>query len=216
MLILLLSSGGLFALVGYRFLSRLEAARSGAVASGSASTRDATYQKLPADSQADWLTGFTLTERSGKEVRWQDFERKVRVVSFFFSSCPGTCLQQNQKTREILQSYSGKDVTFLSITCDPDTDTPERLSEYAMKLEAPASQWLFLTGRLVYIRRVASEVFQVALDERTHSERLLVCDKWGNVRGGFHWNKLDEVTQLRVLVGKLLEETQPPATEASE
>ena len=44
-------------------------------------------------------------------------------------------------------------------------------------------QWLFLTGRLIYIRRVASELFGVALDKQTHTERLIVCDKWGKVRG---------------------------------
>jgi cytochrome oxidase Cu insertion factor (SCO1/SenC/PrrC family) len=101
---------------------------------------------------------------------------------------------------------------FLSITCDPDIDTPERLSEYANRLEADPQQWLFLTGRLIYIRRVAGELFSVALDKQTHTERLIVCDKWGNTRGSFLWNKLDEVTQLKLLVDKLLTETEPPAT----
>ena len=60
-------------------------------------------------------------------------------------------------------------------------------------------QWLFLTGELIYIRRVAGELFGVPLDKQTHTERLIVSDKWGNIRGTFHWNKLDEMTELKLL-----------------
>ena len=124
------------------------------------------------------------------------------------------CLQQSQRVGELQTAFAGKDVVFLSITCDPDTDDPERLREYADRLGADREQWLFLTGRLIYIRRVAAELFSVALDKQTHSEKLLVHDKWGNPRGQFHWNKLDEVTQLKLLVGKLLAETVPPPENA--
>jgi cytochrome oxidase Cu insertion factor (SCO1/SenC/PrrC family) len=210
-----LVSGVISAAVGYRVLRRHGDSQASAIGQGSESTVDPEYQKLPADSQADWMDGFTLTERSGREVKWSDLEGKVRVVSFFFSSCPANCLRQNQKIGEIQRAYVGKDLVCVSITCDPDTDSPERLREYAAKLEAPANQWLFLTGRLIYIRRVASELFKVALDKQTHTERLIVCDKWGNIRGSFLWNKLDEVAELRLLVDKLLSETEPPAAESS-
>jgi cytochrome oxidase Cu insertion factor (SCO1/SenC/PrrC family) len=209
-----LVSGVIFAAVGYRVLCRHGDSQASAIGHGSESTVDQAYQKLPADSQAEWMDGFTLTERSGREVKWSDLEGKVRVVSFFFSSCPANCLRQNQKIGEIQRAYVGKDLVCVSITCDPDTDSPERLREYAAKLEAPGDQWLFLTGRLIYIRRVASELFKVALDKQTHTERLIVCDKWGNIRGSFLWNKLDEVAELRLLVDKLLSEREPPAGEA--
>jgi cytochrome oxidase Cu insertion factor (SCO1/SenC/PrrC family) len=156
------------------------------------------------------MTSFTLTERSGREIQWKDLDGKVRVVSFFFSSCPANCLQQNQKVGDIQRTYAGKEVVCVSITCDPDIDSPERLREYANKLNAAPDQWLFLTGRLIYIRRVASELFKVALDKQTHTERLIVCDKWGNIRGTFLWNKLDEMAQLRLLIDKLRAETEPP------
>ena len=197
-------SGGLFAAMGYRVVANLHDARAGAFGHGSQAVPDPEYQKLPPDAGADWMDGFTLTERSGNPVQWNDLNGKVRITSFFFSSCPANCLQQNLKVREIVQAYAGKDVACLSITCDPDIDSPERLREYATKLNAPPDQWLFLTGRLIYIRRLANELFGVALDKQTHTERLIVCDKWGKVRGAFLWNKLDEMAQLRLLVDKLL------------
>lgn len=201
----LLVSGGLLLAVAWRMSHRELGTRAGSLA-----VVDLSYQRIPADGQSEWMTGFTLTERSGRVVRWEDLTGQVRVVNFFFSSCPATCLQENQKVREVQRAYAGRDVKFLSITCDPDVDSPARLREYAEKLEAPADQWLFLTGPLIYIRRVAGELFGVALDKQTHTERLIVCDKWGNIRGSFHWNRLDEMAQLRLLVDKLLVETEPP------
>ena len=206
-----LASGAIFAAAGYCVLSSMRDSRSVAVGQGSEAVVDAEYQKLPADSEAEWMDGFTLTERSGHEVHWSDLMGKVRIVGFFFSSCPANCLRQNQQVGEIQRAYADKNVVCVSITCDPDTDTPERLRDYAAKLQAPSDQWLFLTGRLIYIRRVASELFKVALDKQTHTERLIVCDKWGNIRGTFLWNRLDEMAELRLLVDKLLTEIQPPA-----
>ena len=207
---LFLISGAALAVFGYR------AVATHGTPSGSVSEVDREYQKLPADSKSDWMTGFTLTERNGKEVKWDGLVGKVRVVGFFFSSCPANCLQENYKIREIQQAYAGKDMVCVSITCDPDIDTPERLREYADRLGAPPQQWLFLTGKLIYIRRVAGELFSVALDKQTHTERLIVCDKWGKIRGTFHWNKLDEITELKLLVDKLLAETEPPADKGGE
>lgn len=196
--------------LGSRYLERFRQSDAISGNSGSVSVVDREYQRVPADVQAPWMTDFTLIERSGKPVRWSDLQGKVAVTSFFFSSCPATCLQQNQKVGEIQRSFAKENVVFLSITCDPDIDSPERLREYAAKLDADPKQWLFLTGDLTYIRRVAGELFSVALDKQTHSERLIVTDKWGNVRGNFLWNKLDQVTQLKVLVKELLAETEEP------
>lgn len=201
-----LASGTLLAVMAYRV-----AANSQAKSLPHVTTLDAEYQKVPSDGASDWMDTFTLTERSEKTVHWTDLEGQVRIVSFFFSSCPASCLQQNTKLRDLDRAYAGKNIKLLSITCDPDIDSPERLREYATKLEASPDQWLFLTGRLVYIRRVAGELFQVALDKQTHSEKFIVCDKWGHIRGRFTWNKVDEMAELRLLVDKLLTETEPPA-----
>lgn len=210
------ASGALFAVMAYRLIANSsQGERHSAMRPGAATAIDAEYQQLPADSQGDWLEGFTLVERSGRTVKWDDLQGKVRIVSFFFSSCPASCLQQNLKTRDLARAYAGKDVAFVSITCDPDTDSPERLREYATKLEAPADNWWFLTGRLVYIRRVAAELFNVALDKQTHSERFIVCDQTGKIRETFLWNKLDEMAQLRIVVDKLLAEPASPEVAAA-
>ena len=132
------------------------------------------------------------------------------MVSFFFSSCPANCFQQNLKVREIQRAYTGKDVVCVSITCDPDIDSPDGSASMPSSSKPRPTNGCFLPAGLIYIRRVASELFGVALDKQTHTERLIVCDKWGKIRGTFLWNKLDEMAELRLLVDKLL--TEPSAS----
>lgn len=177
---------------------------------GSEAEVDLSYLQQPADASQEWLKEFTLTEQSGKPLRSKDLAGQVYVTNFFFSSCPGTCLQQNQKIQEIQKEYGPKGVTFLSITCDPEIDTPERLREYAAKLNADTQDWRFLTGEMLYTRRIAAEIYLIALDKQTHSERFFVTDKWGNIRDNFEWNQLDQITQMRLLLDKLLAEKEPP------
>jgi cytochrome oxidase Cu insertion factor (SCO1/SenC/PrrC family) len=135
----------------------------------------------------------------------------VYVTSFFFSSCPASCLRQNEKTRELQREFGKQGVQFVSITCDPEIDSPSRLREYAAKLQADPKEWWMLTGDLTYIRRIASEIFQIALDKQTHSEKFFVTDKWGNIRGNYHWNQLAEMTELKTELKELLAEQEPPA-----
>jgi cytochrome oxidase Cu insertion factor (SCO1/SenC/PrrC family) len=172
---------------------------------------DLSYLNKPADATQEFLEHFTLTDQAGKTVASKQLAGEVFVTNFFFSSCPGTCLQQNQKIREIARECGPKGVRFLSITCDPEIDSPERLREYSAKLEADTKHWSFLTGELGYIRRVAGEIYRIPLDKQTHSERFFVTDKWGNIRDNFAWNKLDQITQMKSLLDKLLAETEEPA-----
>jgi cytochrome oxidase Cu insertion factor (SCO1/SenC/PrrC family) len=182
-----------------------------AIGVGSQSEPDLSYLNKPADASQPFLSTFTLTDQSGKAVASKGLAGEVHVTNFFFSSCPGTCLQQNQKIREIAREFGPKGVRFLSITCDPEIDSPERLREYAAKLEVDTRHWLFLTGDLTYIRRVAGEIYRIPLDKQTHSERFFVTDKWGNIRENFAWNKLDEITRMKSLLVKLQAETDEPA-----
>ena len=161
-----------------------------------------------------WLNEFTLTERNGKEFKSADLDGQVWAASFFFADCPGECHQQNQAIAQIAKDFGPQGVTFVSITCDPERDTPQRLREYAHTYTKSADDWLFLTGDLTYIRRVGAEMFSVPVDKGTHGSRLILMDKWGNPRGYYSTNgrkSPEEFAQIRPMLKKLLAETEPPA-----
>lgn len=159
---------------------------------------------------ADWLTDYRLTDQMGKPFDSHSLDKQVHVVSFFFSACPSACFKQNTKLSEICKEFIPRDVSFISITCDPDTDTPSVLNQYAKRLNAPEKGWYFLTGKMEYLQRVASEVYSVPLDKGTHVESFLVIDKWGVRRGKFAWNEADQIAEMRKLLPQLLAETSPP------
>jgi len=172
-----------------------------------ASERDESFQVDP-----DWLTEYELTERSGRRFHSSELAGKVHVVNFFFTACPTACPLQTQQVQELDREFGERGVHFLSISCDPERDTPATLKAYADRYQADPERWLFLTGDFDYTRRVAAEIYWTPLPQRmAHREELVAVDKWGKVRGSFKWNDPAEVTELRELLNQLLAETEPPA-----
>ncbi len=147
---------------------------------------------------------FTLIERSGEPFEASSLRGKVWVASFFFANCPGICLKLNQSIAE-LQKELDPQVHFVSITVDPDKDTPESLREYAKRVGA-TDRWLFLTGSMRDIKDIANDSFQVAAGPASHSERLMVVDRQGRVRGSYMVSESAQVSLLKRKVAELLKE----------
>ena len=163
----------------------------------------------------EWVTSFELQERNGKTVGSEDLKGQVWVANFFYSTCPGSCRQQTMLVSSLEKDFRDKGVRFVSITCDPKQDTPTALREYAHDFNAP-KDWWFLTGDLLYIRRIGAEFFTLAVSEKGHQDRLAVVDKWGNVRGRFNWHDEQQMEKLKELVDELVVETEPPVDESDD
>lgn len=169
---------------------------------GSISTPD---DELPENTER--LTEFTLIERSGKEFHSRELMGDVWVGSFFFTSCPQTCLRKNLKIQELDRRFGPLGVRQVSITCDPERDTPYVLSEYANRLNADPYRWLFLTGKMDYIKRVGRDFFHQTVDPAVHMEYLAVFDRQGTMRGQFNWSKPGKLAELEKMLTELLAET---------
>jgi cytochrome oxidase Cu insertion factor (SCO1/SenC/PrrC family) len=157
------------------------------------------------------LTGFLLTERSGRRVSSQSLLGKVWLGSFFFSKCPSICKQQNLEIGRVAEKLRELDLTFVSITSDPQYDTPLVLREYAQQFNADPQRWLFLTGEQLHIERIGAEMFGVGVAKEQHSTKLMLVDRWGNVRGRYRWQDEDEMKEFRIKVDKVLHEKSPPS-----
>ncbi|HBE67882.1 MAG TPA: SCO family protein [Planctomycetaceae bacterium] len=130
---------------------------------------------------------FELIERSGKKVSSQDLRGMPYIVGFFYTTCPSICVKQNEKVQQLQTIFSGRDIRLLGISCDPEIDTPTKLTEYAKRFDADKDQWLFLTGEMDYIRRVGSEMFGLAVERRFHAEKFLLVDGEGDIVGNYAW-----------------------------
>jgi len=151
---------------------------------------------------------FELTERSGQTFHSSALQGKVWVASFFFSGCPGPCLKMNNIVAELQKDPQFAAATFVSITVDPDNDTPEKLRQYADHFQADATRWLFLTGDVADIQELAVERFKVPFATAMHSERLMLVDGQGRVRGAYAATVPAEVKLLKRKLARLLEETE--------
>jgi len=101
---------------------------------------------------------FTLTKQDGKRLAVKDLRGKVLAITFIFASCADTCPLLTAKMAEIqnrLGSNFGGKVYFVSITVDPERDSPEVLKRYAEAHKANSAGWAFLTGTKAEIRDVA-------------------------------------------------------------
>jgi cytochrome oxidase Cu insertion factor (SCO1/SenC/PrrC family) len=158
---------------------------------------------------------FTLTERSGKPFDSASLRGKVWLASVFFANCPGPCFRENQALADILRRIPDPDFMVVSVTCDPENDTPESLRRYADRFEADPARWKFLTGDMKTIKTIANETFLLPAEVGVHSERGVAFDREGRLRGSYHLLQPDRVKLLETLIRDLLAEPAADPAEAA-
>lgn len=98
-----------------------------------------------------YFTDVELLNQDGEKVRFYTdvLKGKTVIVNAFFTTCTSVCPPMNrnmEKIQEVLGDRVGRDVFLVSITVDPEVDTPARLKDYAKKFHAKPG-WIFLTGK---------------------------------------------------------------------
>ncbi|MBI2361368.1 MAG: SCO family protein [Deltaproteobacteria bacterium] len=97
------------------------------------------------------IKDFSLTDHEGRAFEFGALKGKLVVVGFIYTSCPDVCPLITSSMRAAQRSLNGKErksVYFLSITTDPEIDSPEVLKSYGRRYEVDFSNWSFLTGDL--------------------------------------------------------------------
>src|SRR5688572_27549043 len=112
---------------------------------------DHSHMTKTSSAAANYFTDVELTNQDGKKVRFYSdvLKGKTVVVNAFFTSCTSVCPPMNRNMEKIQEAFGdrvGRDVFLVSITVDPEVDTPTRLKEYAQRYHA-GSGWVFLTGK---------------------------------------------------------------------
>jgi protein SCO1/2 len=155
------------------------------------------------------LEEFELTERSGELFRSADMNGKVWVTTFFFASCPGQCPRLNANIKHLHDLPELKDVTWVSITVDPDNDTLPVLRDYADRYQADPKRWLFCRGEFDYIKQVGEQIMKLEVSWRGHKDYAIVIDRTGKVRGMFDATSISQSEKLRQMLVKCLAEKAP-------
>lgn len=153
---------------------------------------------------------FKLIDQTGREVHLHDFHGKVVAIQFVYTRCPlaDVCprLAANFAT---LQRRFGEQVVLLSISVDPEHDTPSVLTRYAREWGARAG-WRFLTGPLPAIAAVASHAGLLFWPDEGaigHTSSTVIVTRTGRVGANLEGSSY-RVDQLISLVRRFLEEAQ--------
>jgi protein SCO1/2 len=162
----------------------------------------AAHHKSPAEPTAaqQWFTDVELLDQDGRKVRFYSdvLKGKTVVVNAFFTTCTSVCPPMNHnmaKIQEALGDRVGRDVFFVSISVDPETDTPTRLKEYARRYNARAG-WTFLTGRKENVDWALYKLGQYVEQKDGHKTVFII----GNEATGL-WKKAFGLSKTDDLVG---------------
>lgn len=179
---------------------------SGAVRSRSVSPRLEKYAMAPQ---------FQFTDQNGKSVSTEDLKGKIWVANFIFTRCAGPCPVMTSRMSAVNQSLGDKvkDVELITITVDPEFDTPEVLKKYSERVGG-TDRWRFLTGPKDKVEETITKGFLQALAKEEsgmpiHSTRFILVDRDGWMRGFQDGNDEEVVQKLLMDIGEVLRE---PAT----
>jgi protein SCO1/2 len=158
---------------------------------------------------------FTLTNQTGRPWGSQELAGKPYLAAFMFTRCPSICPELTARMREVdlAMKRANKELRLVSISVDPETDTPDVLSAYAKKHKAAVDNWYFLTGDSKVIAQTSEEGFKVALAGKveegkphlgiTHGSHLVLVDAQGTIRGYFRSSEDETVAKLVAAMDRL-------------
>jgi protein SCO1/2 len=133
---------------------------------------------------------FELLNQDNLKISDETYKGKVYVLEFFFSTCPSICPKMNQSMLQIEKTFFGNpNFGIVSITIDPEHDTPAVLKEHRELLGVKSSNWNFLTGDKTYIFDLSNKGFNLYAGQNNkaqggfeHSGLFALIDKNGNIR----------------------------------
>jgi protein SCO1/2 len=146
------------------------------------------------------LPEFSLTNATGDPIGLDDLDGKVWAADFIFTTCAGPCPVMSMHMSKLHQDFIEDDrIRMVSVSVNPDYDTPEVLTEYAKRYEARTDLWYFLTGAYESIQSLIANGFKMGDMEDIvfHSTRFALVDGEGQIRGYYTGTEPDEVERLK-------------------
>ena len=154
------------------------------------------------------LGSLSLTNQLGQEVGLDAFRGSPWFANIIFTRCPGPCARMTRQMQALQSKLSPEhQAKFVSVTTDPEFDTPEVLIQYARKFNADTSTWSFLTGTKEEIFRISTKELLLVLLEKDEAERespndiflhstlTVLVDPLGRIRGSYEMLEEGELEQ---------------------
>jgi protein SCO1 len=149
----------------------------------------------------DW----NLIDQKEQEFGQKNLLGKVVIADFFFTSCPSICPKLTEAMKELYLRFKSQtnSVSFVSISVDPEVDTPKRLRDFITQHNLDHPNWHFLTGAKKDVYEIIVEKMRIHVGERTelentkgvydipHLAHLALFDQEGRLRGLFKTDSIE-------------------------
>jgi protein SCO1/2 len=160
------------------------------------------------------IADFSLLNQDGEQVTQEKWKNKIVVADFFFTHCPSICPKMTNSLRKVNAQFDNdNDVYISSFTVDPENDSSGQLKKYAIQRSLNTSKWDLLTGDKREIYKLARNSFMIVATDGDggsadfiHSEKLVLSDREGRIRGYYDGTDETEVNQLIHDIKKLKHE----------
>lgn len=169
------------------------------------------WNETKMDTVFQTIPSFVLTNQNGETFSSSVLKNKIYVANFFFTRCTIICPKLNSQVNRVADAFTNdSNIHFISISVDPKFDQADILKTYSNRFDTANKNWHFLTGEKKAIYPLILKGFHVPLADASeydqaiknpdetfiHSERLVLVDKEGVIRGFYDGTDRKEVDRL--------------------
>lgn len=149
------------------------------------------------------ISNFSLTNQNGETVTEENYNNKIYVADFFFTTCPSICPIMTENMFYIQEKTINKDILLVSYSVTPEIDSVSQLKKYAVEKGVDDSRWNLLTGEKKHIYELARKSYLVAKNngdggkyDMIHTENFVLIDKEKRIRGFYDGTNKEEMDKL--------------------
>jgi len=149
------------------------------------------------------ISNFSLTNQNGETVTEENYNNKIYVADFFFTTCPSICPIMTENMFYIQEKTVNKDILLVSYSVTPEIDSVAQLKKYAIEKGVDDSKWNLLTGEKKDIYELARKSYLVAKNngdggkyDMIHTENFVLIDKEKRIRGFYDGTNKEEMDKL--------------------
>lgn len=166
------------------------------------------------------IADFAFLNQDSVIRRSEEFEGKIWVAEYFFTTCQSICPVMNAQMRRVQEAFKEDSVLqIFSFSVDPENDTPSQLKKYAVRHGARPNLWQFFTGSKTDLYHLARRSFFLLKpaavakqgdggSDFIHTNNFVLVDSKKRIRGYYDGTSVEEVDQLIADIKKLKQELQ--------
>lgn len=160
------------------------------------------------------IAPFNLTNQNGKIVTEQDYNNKIYVADFFFTTCPTICPKMTENMGQLQNEYlEDSQIKFISFSVTPQIDSVHQLKKYAIEKGVNDSKWNLVTGDKKEIYSLARKSYLAVKDDgdggqfdMIHTENFILVDPEKRIRGFYDGTDIEAMNTLITDISILKEE----------